>query len=379
VVGDKGADDMNSDATNGSENMDIEWKKTMDSNVGRFALEETSGTPHESPDETTYQVYLEVKEPAKEGELATMEWIDIGGLSLQYDTEASYTPHHGNTYHRSNRQYWCWLNVEFKGISMDQLPTDRAIEYTHSGYSRSKTHKHPRGYVHPSDAITAMFPADQFGTYLTAFKHFVKVVAPFVEQAMREDEGELFNPFTMETRLSYKQYGDKPLRPMLVQITDDEEMLRSIWDDSFKLLAGRILPVDSFILNHRDVHHRPQQPYVRIDQSVTQSFGMRSGVGLPPHCYTVITGYQESLCCEDCDTDWIEADMPERHIKNNVCVSCADERSLETPIEAPPIEAPPTTLEMIADYRNRILTGENSTLRWNDVVAELDKILEVVE
>jgi hypothetical protein len=49
------------------------------------------------------------------------------------------------------------------------------------------------------------------------------------------------------------------------------------------------------------------------------------------------------------------------------------------PIEAPPIEAPPTTLEMIADYRNRILTGENSTLRWNDVVAELDKILEVVE
>ena len=121
-----------------------------------------------------------------------------------------------------------------------------------------------------------------------ALNAFVDSYDQFFYDTLLEYEGEVFNPITMETRLHYHSSWNTPLEETWIRLTDDEQTLRNQCDDSFKALAGAILPVKAWSLSKSD--ERPQR-HIRaiIDLDDTKPFGLSSGVGLMPHCWEIIT------------------------------------------------------------------------------------------
>lgn len=121
-----------------------------------------------------------------------------------------------------------------------------------------------------------------------ALNAFVESYDQFFFDTLLEYEGEVFNPITMETRLHYHSSWNTPLEETWVRLTDNPKTLRNQCDDSFKALAGAILPVKAWSLNRSET--RPQHD-VRavIDLKDTKSFGLRSGVSLSSHCWEIIT------------------------------------------------------------------------------------------
>lgn len=121
-----------------------------------------------------------------------------------------------------------------------------------------------------------------------ALNAFVESYDQFFYDTLLEYEGEVFNPITMETRLHYHDSWNTPLEETWVRLTDNEQTLRNQCDDSFKALAGAILPVKAWDLHRSE--KRPQND-VRaiIDHKDTKPFGLRSGVGLMPRCWEIIT------------------------------------------------------------------------------------------
>jgi len=121
-----------------------------------------------------------------------------------------------------------------------------------------------------------------------ALNEFVNEYDQLFFAAILEYEGEVFNPITMETRLHYKSGWNTPLEETWIRIIDDEQKLRNLWDDSFKALAGAVLPIKAWDM--RTNEERPQRSIrAIIDLKHTAPLGLDSGVGLPPHCWEIIT------------------------------------------------------------------------------------------
>ncbi len=125
----------------------------------------------------------------------------------------------------------------------------------------------------------------------SALKTFVALYDQFFIRTLLEYEGKVFNPITNETRVHYGfelSGRDEPLQETWIRISDDEEALARIWSDEFKKLAGAILPVKAWN-NHDKCTERPQRNiWATIDRVHTAPLGMTTGVGLPPHLWTII-------------------------------------------------------------------------------------------
>jgi hypothetical protein len=155
-----------------------------------------------------------------------------------------------------------------------------------------------------------------------ALNAFVDSYDQFFYDTLLEYEGEVFNPITMETRLHYHSSWNTPLEETWIRLTDDEQTLRNQCDDSFKALAGAILPVKAWSLSKSD--ERPQR-HIRaiIDLDDTKPFGLSSGVGLMPHCWEIITVDDPSHpkpAEEADDAHWenLHDEQPERFDENGI-------------------------------------------------------------
>jgi len=121
-----------------------------------------------------------------------------------------------------------------------------------------------------------------------AFHVLIRNHSANITQALLDSEGEVFNPITNETRSPYPLNNIEPLQGTWIRISDDEDALASVWDAEFKKLAGAVVPVKKWD-NHDRTHRRPQKNiWAIIDIEYTRTFGMSTGVGLPPHLWTII-------------------------------------------------------------------------------------------
>lgn len=123
----------------------------------------------------------------------------------------------------------------------------------------------------------------------SALRTFVALYDEFFIRTLLEYEGEVFNPITNETRIHYGSFGDdEPLHETWIRISDDEDALARIWNNEFKKLANAVVPVKRWD-NHDDHTRRPQNNiWAVIDREHTAALGMSTGVGLPPHLWTII-------------------------------------------------------------------------------------------
>lgn len=102
---------------------------------GTFSYEHDGYTPSETPDENNYLVYLDDEQ--------------IGEICMSYNTRKGYSNRYGWTDVRGSRIGW-----SFAQFDHDILP--------HQG--------------HPSSAINAQFPADEFHNIKGAFKRCVELI-----------------------------------------------------------------------------------------------------------------------------------------------------------------------------------------------------------
>lgn len=138
-----------------------------------YTVEHDGKSAHDDPEYDTWDVF------------ANGEWV--GEIQRNYCMSASYTPHHGNTYHRSGSNlYWYFMFQNHKDSETGEpivYPNVDTFTYNyHNGEGGVCSVRH-KGIIRegeyptegPTKTSKAIFSPDRFKTIGTAFKYYIEM------------------------------------------------------------------------------------------------------------------------------------------------------------------------------------------------------------
>ena len=138
-----------------------------------YTVEHDGKSAHECPDQDTWDVF------------ANGDWV--GEIQRNYCLDVNYTPHHGNTYHRTGSNlYWYFMFENHKDSETGEpivYPNVDTFIYNYSNGEGGACAVRHKGNVvageypteGPTNTSKAIFSPDRFKTIGTAFKYYIEM------------------------------------------------------------------------------------------------------------------------------------------------------------------------------------------------------------